>query len=116
MDAAFPIVLFIIGAVLFGGTLRFGISLRSILPPIAAGVPSICPDNHEPVPVEVDDKFAFKTALRGNEHDRLQSCTRWPEKATAIKSALAQLILQKPRTSAAQVVPGARAARFAIVR
>lgn len=40
----------------------------------------VCPQKREPVTVELDNKFAFKTALRGEEHERLQSCSRWPEK------------------------------------
>jgi len=41
--------------------------------------------------VEVDNKFAFWTALRGQEHSRLQSCSRWPEKGDCGQECLAQL-------------------------
>ena len=41
--------------------------------------------------VEVDNKFAFKTALRGEEHERLQSCSRCPEKGDCCQEYLAQI-------------------------
>jgi len=41
----------------------------------------ICPDSKQPAEVTVDREFAFWTALRGMEHSRLESCSRWPEKA-----------------------------------
>ena len=41
--------------------------------------------------VELDNKFAFKTALRGEEHERLQSCSRCPEKGDCCQECLAQI-------------------------
>ena len=41
--------------------------------------------------VELDNKFAFKTALRGEEHERLQSCSRWPENGECGQECLAQI-------------------------
>ena len=41
--------------------------------------------------VELDNKFAFKTALRGEEHERLESCSRWPEKGDCCQECLAQI-------------------------
>ena len=41
--------------------------------------------------VELDNKFAFKTALRGEEHEGLQSCSRWPEKGDCCQECLAQI-------------------------
>ena len=43
--------------------------------------------------VELDNKFALKTALRGEEHERLESCSRWPEKCECGQDCLAQINL-----------------------
>ena len=51
----------------------------------------VCPENHEPVTVELDNKFAFKTALCGEEHERLQSCSGWPEKGESGQECLSQI-------------------------
>ena len=89
MFAAFPLGLFFIGAVLLVA-LPIGISLQSYFR--NRGRRSVvCPDNHEPVTVEVDNQFAFFTALRGEEHERLQSCSRWPEKGDCGQECLAQV-------------------------
>ena len=48
-------------------------------------------DSGKPVEVEVDRKSAFWTALRGQEHSRLQSCTRWPEKGDCGQECLEQI-------------------------
>jgi hypothetical protein len=89
MFAAFPLALFLIGA----------ISLVAL--PVAVILQShfrnrdrrtvICPDNQEPVTVEMDKKYAFATALRGEEHERLKSCSRWPEKGDRGQECLAQV-------------------------
>lgn len=50
-----------------------------------------CPDNGQPVDVEVDNEYAFQTSLRGLEHSRLQSCSRWPEKGDCGQECLAQV-------------------------
>jgi hypothetical protein len=89
MFSAFPIILFIIGAILLVA-LPIGLSLQSYFR-IRGRRTVICPENHEPVTVELDDKYAFSTALRGEEHDRLQSCTRWPEKGDCGQECLAQV-------------------------
>jgi hypothetical protein len=49
------------------------------------------PENHEPVTVELDNKFALKTALRGQDHERLQSCSRCPEKNECRQECPAQI-------------------------
>jgi hypothetical protein len=87
--AIFPILLFFAGAFIIVG------------PPVALSLQDyyknrgpqslVCPDSGEPVDVEVDSKFAFWTALRGQEHSRLQSCTRWPEKADCGQECLQQI-------------------------
>jgi hypothetical protein len=43
------------------------------------------------VTVELDNKFALKTALRGEEQERLESCLRWPEKSECGQGCLAQI-------------------------
>lgn len=89
MFAAFPIALFIVGAVVLVG-LPVAFSLQSYFR--NRGRRSvICPENHQPVDVEVDSKFSFWTALRGQEHERLHSCSRWPEKGECGQECLAQV-------------------------
>lgn len=89
MFAVFPLVLFVIGAILLVA-LPIGISLQSYFRNRGRRT-VICPDNHEPVTVELDNKFAFSTALRGQEHDRLHTCSRWPEKGECGQECLAQV-------------------------
>jgi hypothetical protein len=85
----FPLALFIIGAILLVA-LPVGISLQSYFRNRGRRT-VICPENREPVTVELDNKFAFSTALRGQKHDRLQSCSRWPEKGDCGQECLAQV-------------------------
>jgi len=89
MFATFPIALFIIGAILLVA-LPIGLSLQSYFRNRGRRTVT-CPENHQPVTVEVDSKFAFRTALRGEEHDRLESCSRWPEKGDCGQECLAQV-------------------------
>jgi hypothetical protein len=89
MFSAFPIVLFIIGAILLVA-LPVGLSLQSYFRNRGRRT-VICPENHELVTVELDNKYAFATALRGAEHDRLQSCTRWPHKGDCGQECLMQV-------------------------
>ena len=89
MFATFPIILFLIGAILLVA-LPVGISLQSYFRNRGRRT-VMCPDNHEPVTVEVDSKYAFTTALRGKEHTRLHSCSRWPEKGECDQDCLAQV-------------------------
>ncbi len=87
--AIFPIVLFFLGAVLVTG-LPVVVSLQNYYK--NRGRHSVtCPDSGQPVDVEVDNKFAFWTALRGQEHSRLESCSRWPEKGECGQECLQQL-------------------------
>jgi hypothetical protein len=89
MFAAFPIALFVIGAVIMVG-LPVAFSLQSYFK--NRGRRSVtCPDNHQPVDVEVDRKYTFWTAWRGKEHTRLQSCSRWPEMGDCGQECLAQV-------------------------
>jgi hypothetical protein len=89
MFAAFPLGLFFIGAVVLLA-LPIGFSLQSYFRNRGRRA-VICPENRETVTVEVDNKFAFRTALRGQEHERLQSCSRWPEKGDCGQECLAQI-------------------------
>jgi hypothetical protein len=87
--ALFPLALFFLGAALVTG------------PPLAMSLQNyyrnrgrqsaICPENGEAVNVELDNNYAFWTAWRGQEHTRLQSCTRWPEKGDCGQECLAQI-------------------------
>jgi hypothetical protein len=89
MFATFPLILFFIGAILLVA-LPIGVSLQSYFRNRGRRT-VVCPDNHEPVTVEIDNKFAFATALRGQEHERLHSCSRWPEKGECGQECLAQV-------------------------
>lgn len=89
MYSTFPIILFILGAILLVA-LPVGLSLQSYFRNRGRRT-VICPENHESVTVELDNKHAFSTALRGAEHDRLHSCTRWPEKGECGQECLAQV-------------------------
>lgn len=84
----FP-VLFCLGAVLVTG-LPLALSLQSYYRNRGRRS-AICPENNQSVDVEVDRWYAFWTAFRGQEHTRLQSCSRWPEKGDCGQECLAQV-------------------------
>ena len=87
--ALFMIPLFLIGACLVTG-LPVALSLQNYYR--NCGRQSVkCPDSRQRADVEVDRKFAFWSALRGKEHSRLQSCSRWPEKTDCGQECLAQI-------------------------
>jgi hypothetical protein len=87
--ALFPLALFFLGAALVTG-LPVALSLQSYFQNRGRHS-AICPENGEPVNVEVDSKYSFWMALRGQEHTRLKSCTRWPEKGDCGQECLAQV-------------------------
>ena len=89
MFSAFPITLFIIGALMFIA-FPVGFSLKSYFKNRGRRAVT-CPENHHRVDVEVDRKFAFWTALRGQEHTRVESCSRWPAKGDCGQECLAQV-------------------------
>ena len=89
MFAGFPIGFFLIGPVVLVA-LPVGFSVQSYFRNRGRRT-VVCPENHEPVAVELDNKFAFETALRRQEHERLQSCSRWPEKEACGQECLAQI-------------------------
>jgi len=87
--AIFPILLFFLAAILVIGA------------PVALSLTEYyknrgrhwvkCPETGLPVDVEVDHKYGFRMALRGQEHSRLSSCSRWPEKGCCGQECLMQL-------------------------
>jgi hypothetical protein len=87
--AIFPVALFFLGACLVTGL------------PVAAELQAywanrgrrsvVCPDNGERADVEVDRKFALRTALRNHQETRLESCTRWPAQGECGQECLAQV-------------------------
>ncbi len=89
MLATFPIALFIVGAAILVG-MPVAFSLQAYYKNRGRRA-VICPENHQPVDVEVDNKFAFRTALRGQEHTRLESCSRWPQMHECGQECLAQI-------------------------
>ena len=53
-----------------------------------------CPDSQQPAAVTVDARHAAFTAAGGHEHLRLDSCSRWPEKAGCGQGCLEQIATQ----------------------
>lgn len=51
----------------------------------------VCPENREMVAVRVDARHAAATAPQGTPDLRLESCTRWPEKAGCGQECLGQI-------------------------
>jgi len=89
MFALFPLTLFFLGAILVTG-LPVALSLQSYFQ--NRGLQSaICPESGDQVDIEVDNKYSFWTALRGQEHSRLKSCTNWPEKGNCAQECLVQV-------------------------
>ena len=87
--ALFFVPLFFLGAVLLTG-LPVLVSLQDYYR--NRGIQAVtCPDSGEPAAVKVDNKFAFFSALRGQEHSRLEACSRWPEKGDCGEECLEQL-------------------------
>jgi hypothetical protein len=87
--AIFPFVLFFLAAALVTGA-PVAMALQDYYK--NRGRKSVkCPENGRPVDVEVDNVYAFQTSLRGLEHSRLQSCSRWPEKGDCGQECLAQV-------------------------
>jgi len=87
--ALFPLVLFFLGAILVTG-LPVAMSIQNYYRNRGRKA-AICPENGEAVTVEFDNRFAFRTALRGQEHTRLASCTRWPEKGDCGQECRSQI-------------------------
>lgn len=87
--AIFPLLLFFLGACLVTGL------------PVAAELQAyyanrgrrrvVCPETNEAAEVEVDRKYALRTAFQNRQQSRLESCTRWPEKASCGQECLEQV-------------------------
>jgi len=93
-DSLFSLTIFIVPLFLLAAALVTGLPVALSLQNYFQSRgrhPVTCPDSGQGVKVEIDRKFAFWTALRGQEHWRLQSCSRWPEKADCGQQCLAQL-------------------------
>jgi hypothetical protein len=50
-----------------------------------------CPDNHNPAGVTVDSIHAMATAIGASPQVRLESCSRWPEKANCGQECLSEI-------------------------
>lgn len=89
MFAVFPFLLFFAGAYLV------------LCLPLASVVSArfknrgrhgiICPETDQPADIELDPRYAMRTAARNYEHSRLASCSRWPEKDECGQECLAQV-------------------------
>ena len=87
--AIFPILLFFLAAILVTGA-PVALSLTEYYK--NRGRLSVqCPETGQPADVEVDHKYAFAMALRGQEHSRLTTCSRWPAKQECGQECLMQL-------------------------
>ena len=73
-------VLFVFGRRLAGAFLRYR-GTRVV----------VCPENREMVAVQVDAGHAALSAPQGRPELRLESCTRWPEKAGCGQECLGQI-------------------------
>jgi hypothetical protein len=85
----FPLALFFLGAALVTG-LPLAMSLQNYYRN-RGRQSAICPENGEAVNIELDSKYAFWTAWQGQEHTRLKSCTRWPEKGDCGQGCIEQI-------------------------
>jgi hypothetical protein len=89
MYAAFPIVIFFIGAAILVGL------------PVASTLQSyfrsrgrrqvVCPDDRQRAEVEVDPKFALQAAMQGKELSQVQTCSHWPSNGECGQECLAQV-------------------------
>ncbi len=87
--AIFPMFLFVLGAALVTG-LPLAVELQAYY--ANRGRRSvICPGNGQRVDVELDHRYALKTAFRNHQQSRLESCTRWPEQGDCGQECLVQV-------------------------
>lgn len=57
-----------------------------------------CPENHQPVAVNLDATRAARTALVGNPSLRIADCTRWPERANCGQECMPEALRAKAYT------------------
>lgn len=87
--AIFPFVLFFLGAALVTG-LPLAVTLQTYYK--NRGRKAVqCPETGQPAEVEIDHRFVLKTAMRGHEQSRLQSCSRWPQNHECGQECLTQV-------------------------
>ena len=85
---AVPFVLLAIAAVLFGIA---GWRLVGVWWKYRGSRVVTCPENQNPAGVTLDSRFAMATALGTAPQLRLDSCSRWPEKAGCGQECLSQI-------------------------
>lgn len=91
MPTPFQIVLGVAALVGLGVLFLFGRRLGRAWSTYRGTRVVVCPENREMVAVEVDARHAVATASQGRPDLRLESCTRWPEKAGCGQECLGQI-------------------------
>ena len=87
--AIFPFVLFFLGAALVTG-LPLAATLHTYYE--NRGRKAVkCPDTDQTADIEMDHGFALKTAMRGQERSRVQSCSQWPQHGECGQECLVQV-------------------------
>ena len=89
MYAAFPFVIFFIGAAVLVG-LPLTATLRTYFHNRGRRR-VVCPEDRQRAEVELDPKFALQTAMRGREESQVGTCTHWPENGACGQECLAQV-------------------------
>ena len=87
--AIFPFVLFFLGAALVTG-LPLASALHTYYENRGRRAVK-CPETGETADVEIDYSFVLKSAIHGQEHSRLQACSRWPQEHLCGQECLAQV-------------------------
>jgi hypothetical protein len=91
MPSSFPLVLGLALLVGLGVLVLFGRRLAGAFLRYRGTRVVVCPENREMVAVEVDAAHAARSATQGHPDLRLESCTRWPEKAGCGQECLGQI-------------------------
>jgi len=91
MPTPFPFVLGVAVLVGLGVLFLFGRRIAAAFLKYRGPRVVVCPENREMVAVTVDAGHAALTAPRGRPDLRLESCTRWPEKAGCGQECLGQV-------------------------
>jgi len=89
MYAAFPIIIFFLGAAIL-----IGLPLTATLQTYFKNrgpKPVTCPDDGKAADVEVDRKFALQAAMQGKDKMRVGSCSHWPENGKCGQECLVQV-------------------------
>jgi hypothetical protein len=91
MPATFQFVLGVAVLVGLGVLFVFGRRLAGAFQRYRGTRVVVCPENREMVAVEVDSRHVASTAAQGRPDVRLESCTRWPERAGCGQECLGQI-------------------------